>query len=165
MKEQYYALSLDDYATPSFCSCSKHYFGTLNEISDFMLELSDMLETKLAFKEYIAGNKNAKHTVAYNETQLLTPVVSHNIENYTFNNKEWTHINVYSCPYEMVADKIEIQQIIIHHEKKYLRCIKAKFYNLSYKDVYQDNKLVPIKIFWGFPEIHKTDFSNEKNLP
>lgn len=161
MKEQFYALLLDDYATVSFCSFAKGYYGTIDDISEFLLGLDGNESSKVAFEEFKKGNINAEHVVAYNNMKFLTPVIVHSKHDYVFEDKHWTHNNIYGCPYEMHAERIEAQQVIIHHENKFLRCIKATFYNLSYEDLIQDDKLVLVKKFWGHPNIYKTDFSNE----
>ena len=37
--EQYYAVYLDDYSTPGFCSVIKEYFGTVRDIRNFIKAL------------------------------------------------------------------------------------------------------------------------------
>lgn len=161
MKEPIYALALDDYATVSFCSFSKNYYGTVDEISEFISSLENNERIKVALEEYKSGNKNAEHIVAYKSTKLLTPVISHSSHIYVFEDEKWTHENIYGYPYEMHADRIEAQQIIINHNNNFLRCIKATFFNLSYQDLIRKDKLVPIKKFWGFPNLYKTNFINK----
>ena len=100
-KPQYYALTLDDYATVSFCSFSKFYYGTLDDIIPFMEimekenEKPDMIA---AFKDFILGNKEVTHAVAYNQQKLLTPVVFHQGVKQTYTDRSWTHKNIYGCP-------------------------------------------------------------------
>lgn len=166
-KPQYYALTLDDYALVSFCSGSKFYYGTLDDIIPFMEiiekenEKPDMIA---AFKDFILGKADATHSVAYNQTQLLTPVVFHKGVEQVYINKSWIHKNIYGWPYEMHADRIEVEQAIITHEGKYHRCIKAKFINLAYEgELADDNVYTPIAKFWGHPNVYKTDWRNENN--
>ena len=167
-KPQYYALTLDDYATVSFCSFSKFYYGTLDDIIPFMEmmekenEKPDMIA---AFKDFILGNKEVTHAVAYNQQKLLTPVVFHQGVKQTYTDRSWTHKNIYGWPYEMHADRIEVEQAIITHEGKYHRCIKAKFINLAYENdlAEEDGVYTPIGKFWGHPNVFKKDWRDEKN--
>ncbi len=146
-KPQYYALTLDDYATVSFCSFSKFYYGTLDDIIPFMEimekenEKPDMIA---AFKDFILGNKEVTHAVAYNQQKLLTPVVFHQGVKQTYTDKSWTHKNIYGWPYEMHADRIEVEQAIITHEGKYHRFVPEK---TGYYDIYSDSGDV-IPVIW-----------------
>ncbi len=76
MNEQYYALFLDDPATPSFCSFDKLYVGTKSELDiaiDAMKQDERYAATVAAYEAYWT-DPNAKHYVALREIPILTPV-------------------------------------------------------------------------------------------
>lgn len=167
-KPQYYALTLDDYAMVSFCSGSKFYYGTMDDIIPFMEAIEkddDKPDMVAAFKDFVLGHTDAKHVVAYSKTQLLHPVVFHKGVQQIYTNRSWTHKNIYGWPYEMHADRIEVEQAIITYEGKYHRCIKAKFTNLAYEDdlAQEENVYTPIAKFWGHPKVFKTDWRDKNN--
>lgn len=73
----FYCLELNDFATPSFCSFGKKYFGTLPLITSLIDALeadehffSGYTELINAFQEYIAGNTEVKHSVSRSEMEL-----------------------------------------------------------------------------------------------
>ena len=166
--KQYYALRLDEYAMVSFCSFTKNYYGTDDDMMIFAEALekdSRLPELVQAFKEYFVGNKEVKYCAAYNSQRLVTPVIFHSENTITLTNHSWEHLNIYGFPYEMHADKIEIEQAIIRHKNEYLRCAKMKFTNLSYADEYaKDGKEYLTGHFFGHPQVYKIDKQNRKNI-
>lgn len=154
----FYCLTLDDYATPSFCSFGKDYFGTLQLITS----LIDLLETdkKYAenhaqhiqtFKEYCNGNTEVKHGVAYRKIPLLTPVYVYAQANSIVSFNKVEHLNIWDCIYYMRWKKAESSHIWLRHKNSFVRCIKTKFYKLEYSGVDADDKYRPIKYYMGFP--------------
>lgn len=79
--KEFYKITLTDYAIPSFCSCGKDYYGTIEEVEDLIngnkknnsIE-SDIEGLQAAFTEYKSGNIECEHTVAYSKAKFLTPV-------------------------------------------------------------------------------------------
>ena len=77
----YYRLELDDYSAAAFTSFGKYYYGTLDEIRDFIDELCSnedfgdrFVELISAFHAFEAGQHDVKHNVAYRDVPLLVPV-------------------------------------------------------------------------------------------
>lgn len=157
MKEQYYALALDDYSIPSIASGSKFYFGTLCEITNFINslkannELARSHEGLLeAFNKFCAGDKEVTHYVAYNQHQLLKPVeliatFEHNMSEF-----EWEHRNTYGCSYYMRFKSAQVKHFWFKHEEHYLRCVKADMVDLQYKNTKGDWLFLE-GCYWGFP--------------
>ncbi len=156
--EEVYCLTLDDYATPSFCSVGKDYFGDLEQIASLINYLeSDKRHAEnhahliQAFKEYTAGNTEIKHNVAYSDVPLLEPVsIYAEIKSTTGCNK-MEHFNVWDCIYYMRFEKAESSHIWLRHKNRYVRCIKTKYYNLEYADIDADEEYKPIRYCMGFP--------------
>lgn len=167
-KKQYYAIRLDEYAMVSFCSFTKNYYGTDDDMMQFAEALekySRLPELVQAFKEYFVGNKEVQYCAAYNSQRLATPVVFHPENSLILTDYAWEHLNIYGFPYYMHADKIEIEQAIIRHENEYLRCARMKFTNLSYKDEYaKGGKEYLTGHFLGHPQVYKVDKRNRKNI-
>lgn len=117
--EQYYRLTLDDYATPSFVSFTKDYFGTLSDIESFICAMKDgkhdhtYKQLSSALDAYKNGENNVAHTVAYNEVPFLVPVNLLEAVSYTMPSTEWKHINVWKCPYKMRFQSAEIQKFLV----------------------------------------------------
>jgi len=154
--QKYYALTLDNYATPGFISCKKHYFGTLDDVATFVENLKqedNHTSVVEAFEKYKSGDVNVTHNVAYNPCPFLTPVTFHHMGEQRFKNKKWVHINIYGFPYEMHADKIKVEKAIITSNRNYYLCIKVEFINLSYKDEFAPMSKRLIRHGWGYPHV------------
>jgi len=133
MSDQYYALYLDDYATPAFCSFDKLFIGTQSEI----LAVADRMGADIAYKEtvaaiqnYFLGKKTVTHTIAYQTFPVLTPVESICSLEFTLNETIWNHQNVWDCTYIMKFDEAVVHQLLIQHQNKYYRLIRASMKNL-----------------------------------
>ena len=155
--EQYYRLTLDDYATPSFVSFTKDYFGTLSDIENFISALNDdeddqtYKQLSAALNMYKNGENDVTHTVAYNEVPFLVPVNLLKAVSYTMPSTEWEHLNVWKCPYKMRFQSTEIQQFWFESDNKYIRAMKAKITDLKYEDY--KGSWSNIGTMWGFPHI------------
>lgn len=167
-KKQYYAICLDEYAMVSFCSFTKNYYGTEDDMMQFAKALeknSNMPDLVQSLNEFCAGNKNVQYYAAYNNHRLATPVIFHPENHFILNDYAWEHLNIYGFPYYMHADKIEIEQAIIRYENEFIRCAKMKFINLSYKDEYsKSGKEFLTGHFLGHPQVYKVDKQNRKNI-
>lgn len=157
-EKQFYCLTLDDYAVPSFCSFEAWYFGTLPLITSLIEELkADEKYSKNhahlieAFREYCNGNTKVTHNVAYQEMPLIEPVsVYTEIENTAGRNKV-EHLNVWDCTYYMRWKKSESNHIWLRYKNCYLRCIKTQFYNLEFAVIDIEENYEPIDCYMGFP--------------
>lgn len=135
-----YCVTLDDYANPSFVSFSKDYYGTLNQVAEFVDNLKSecpdtMSQIINAFEEYKNGNEKVQIFVAQHYVKFLEKVdfIGEKIlENGKY---EWEHLNIYRFPYEMRCDKVIVTLYWIKTKKKYLRIYKAQFTNLQYKSI------------------------------
>lgn len=155
--EQYFRLTLDDYAMPSFVSADKDYFGTLSDIEGLIDALKDGRNDEIyerlssVLEAYKNGESNVTNIVAYNEVPFLVPVGLLEAVSYTMPSTEWEHLNVWKCPYKMRFRSAEIQQFWFESDDKYIRAMKAKIIDLKCEE-YNDSR-IDIKTPWGFPHI------------
>lgn len=150
MNEQYYALFLDDPATPSFCSFDKLYVGTRAEldIAIAAMKLDERYSDTVRAYEIYWTDPNAKHYVALREVPILTHVQRICSSELILGEKEWEHINVWGFPYKMKFDDAAVKQLLISHEGKFYRLLRATFTNLFYENTI--GKWTPAKDrFWG----------------
>lgn len=133
---QYYAFYLWDPATPSFVSSDKLYIGSKNEL----LRVAKQIEkrggypdTAKAIYDFFEGKTNAVHNVAYRDIPILTPVEIIEKSKMEITSHKWDHLNVWGFVYEMRFESATVSQIVISHNNKYFRCIKAKFKDLQYR--------------------------------
>lgn len=149
--EKFYMLHLDDTAAPGFCSFDKIYIGTektIKAVADNLEKNKHYLETVSAIRSYFNGNHSAAHNVAYRNLKVLIPVKIEAERKSAFNNKEWTHTNIWGFPYEMKCDSAIIHQIVFKYNGEIYRCIRAWLKNLCYKD-YSGNRKMLDGGFWG----------------
>lgn len=157
--EAYYQLLLEDFSAPSYISCNKSYYGTLNEISGLLEALSkddkwkdSFLETQEAFKAFMNGEKEVRHNVLYENIKLLEPAKLIGSVTYTENEKQWKHLNAWDHPYYIHCSKAKIQHLWFECENKYVRVLKANITNLQYSD--DKKRWVDVNCrFWGFPHM------------
>lgn len=136
MADKYYVLNLDDPATPGFCSFNKLYVGTEETISMVMNNLEKAghyPETVNAIKSYFKGDHSAEHRIAYRTQKVLVPIKIEAEHKTSFENKKWTHINIWGFPYEMKCDAALIHQIVFNYDGNTYRCVRAWLKNLCYE--------------------------------
>ena len=156
---QYYCLELDDYATPSFCTFSKPYFGTLEQIASLINKLDNEYyrenHSRLinAFKKYLAGNTAVTHNVAYSDVPLLTPVSVY--DEISFESKSeaiYTHHNIWDwiCAFRWKGRKS--RNIWLKYNESFFRCAWFEFTKLELMNL--EGVFKPLEYtYGGFPEI------------
>ena len=135
MGGEYYALYLDDPATPSFCSFSKLYVGTqdaLMRVADNLKQDGMYEETAEGILTYFSGNHDVTHHIAFSELPVLEPVKVLEKAEMQLEGKRWDHINTWDQPYHMSFSSALISQLLLKEGKTYRRCISASFSDLCY---------------------------------
>jgi len=153
---KYYALTLNDYFSPSFVSGSKQYYGTLDDIRTFIKSLDSVKfqDTIAAFQSFIGGNKDATHCVAYAQRKMLTPVkLIKRSFHYNEGPAQWDFQNIWGFNYTMMYDNAYAATALIQDGDKYIRCIKPTIYGLVYNDDIISSKWHPVTCFWGHPNV------------
>ena len=156
--ETLYCLELDDFASPSFCTFGKSYFGTLPLMASLIESLeADERYSKnhsqliQAFKEYCNGNTEVTHNVAYSDVPLLEPVSVYAQATSTVGFNKHEHLNIWDCVYYMRWKKAENNHIWFRHKNSYARCIKTQFHKLQFAVVDIEENYEPIDCYMGFP--------------
>lgn len=165
--EQYYSITLEDFATVSFVSGTKNYFGTLPEIERFMNALkadpkrSDepfYMDMVSAFEKFKNSDEKTTHYAAYNEVLLITPANVYDSLSYTLPAMEWEHLNIYKCPYKMRCASVELEHIWLEADGSFYRAMNAKFTGLEHdyklsEDEPERWKALDNRSLWGHPHI------------
>ncbi len=136
MSRNYYAFFLDEPASPDFCSFDKMYVGTAEELLTATNRLEAdgrYLDSVKAVREYLNGNRKAVHSIAYRERPALEPVELVSESKLIIPKKEWEHLNVWRCPYEMKISGAVVSQIVVKYGEQYCRCMRAWMKDLSYQ--------------------------------
>lgn len=161
---QYYAFYLDEPACPAFCSFSRLYIGTIDEVKQVIENLRKegiYEDTVKAFDDFLNGNEKTEHCIAYQRIPVLTPVeVIAKGEVITLEAKEWDHLNAWECPYRMKFDGATVAQMVVKTDGEYHRVMKATIRNLHYENtVGQWSSLTDA--FWGNRCVIKVNKKNK----
>ena len=146
-------IELDDYAKPTIVSFGKSYFGTMDDIEEFISKFDDEDDNELvkAFEEYKNGNEDVEITVAFNKRRMIEEVKVYGYKEINSNSFEWEHINIWGFPYYMRCDGLNSLHYWVKSSEGLFRIIKARFINLQYKNLL--GTWMDINSIWGFPHI------------
>lgn len=153
---KFYALTLDDYFSPSFVSGTKRYYGTMDEIKAFIdaLDYEKHKSTVDTFREFTDGNAMTIHNVAYIECPLLESVTVVTSAFLYLINEEWEFKNIWGCVYKMRVKSAHTKAYLIKDGNKYIRCISPVMEGLSYQsELIADGRWSPVRDSWGHPGI------------
>lgn len=148
-----YHIELDDYSTPAFVSFGKNYYGTMEDIEEFISKFKDDENGELvkAFQEYKDGNRDVEITVAYKKRKMLEEVKIYGSKEINSGSFEWEHTNIWGFPYYLRCESLNSLHFWIKSGVILYRVIKAKFTNLQYKNAI--GEWSDINSIWGFPHI------------
>ena len=150
MIDKFFVLHLPDYACPAMVSGEKLYFGTKDDLAKYLNNKNCRRQLSLdenLLEEFL---KDTKQKIAYNTHKLGELALVYAEENALLSAKEWEHLNVWSCIYDMSFDKCEVSVVWARYKGKYYRCIKPRFLKLSYfNNSIEEYKF--INSFWGQP--------------
>lgn len=152
-----YAFILPDYATVSFVSSSKLYFGTLDDFQKLLVS-EDNKSYKEPFERLKGGEKNIYIDVLYwkerfgEQAQIL--------EEKFFELREgvYNHINIYSFPYDVAYNKMLLTKYLIKFKRSYYIAYRVKIYSPRI----EKDKMYLSGRFWGFPEMIRVIKQSEK---
>ena len=166
---QYYRVELDDCATVSFCSFSKSYFGTLEDIRALINALVEKRkdsykELVSAFRACEAGQTEVTHHAAFQEVPLLTPARLIHRETLVLENHTLEHENIWQCIYRLRCDRVETEHLWLECEGRWLRVLKAKFKGLQHEGALGGWKNIREDMLWGFPCMLQGDSECFRNV-
>ena len=145
-------IELDDYAKPSIVSFGKSYFGTMDDIEEFISKFDEEDDELVkAFREYINGNKDVEITVAFNKRKMLEEVKVYGSKELVSGGFKWEHINIWGFPYYLRCEGLNSKHYWIKSHTDYYRIIKARFRKLQYKNTMDEWS--DIDSIWGYPHI------------
>ncbi len=148
--DKYYAFTLDDYATVSFVSASKTYFGTLDDFARLFVGNSNE-GLKAPFEAFKKGDKEVLCDVAYNKAKFATRVKVLDVKEIETGKGKYDHDNIYGFPYNMHFNKKVETRYLIKYGKLFYVAYRLQVENLTYEDEFKKSGLSPIDRFWGFP--------------
>ncbi|MBE5750106.1 MAG: hypothetical protein E7346_04485 [Clostridiales bacterium] len=152
-----YAFILPDYATFSFVSSSKLYFGTLDDFNR-LLASEDNKSYKDAFERLKAGENNIYVDVLYWKERFGEQAQIIEEKSFDLKGGVYNHINIYNFPYDVAYDRLYLTKYLIRFKRSYYIAYKVKIYSprLEKDEMYLDGR------FWGFPEMIKVIKQSEK---
>lgn len=130
-----FKVDLLDYAVPAFCTFTKPYFGTIEDIAEFRHALHRDEQRKPEDMEFASvklyGSKYDSQGAGMYE-----------------------HTNIWGFPYYVWWDKLECIHLWVGIKDRFYRCVRARLTNLKY-DTEQDASQAdsPGKQIWGYPHI------------
>lgn len=155
-KKIIYGITLEDYFTADFCSSTKTYFGSLDEIKSFIDSLDDkeFENTKASFKKYLEGDAEATHYVAYSQYRLINKVEVMAEKEIELDKTSWEFLNVWRWPQFMEIDRGSVKMMLLYDGKTYFRAVKATVSGLrtsADEDRPKDKWHALCGCFWGHP--------------
>ena len=158
-KKVFYGVRLNNYFSPSFCLNHKMYFGTLNNIREFIRSMRKSEQSYMirkAFKRYMSGETDATHRVAYIQQKLIEDIELIAKGKVKLGPTAWEFLNVWYSPQYMESDSAVVKIALIKYENQYLRVIKASVRGLRTSPEANRPKDQWIELpygFWGHPGI------------
>lgn len=136
--DPYYIIKLDQLLRPDERIVVRTYCGTLDEISELISRLDADEWTRSYYDTTIAaweawqqGDRMALHHVGNSVVPLLTPAAEVCRSAYLLDEAEWNYIDKYDCTLRASADTVDVQQILLYSEYRYLRFARYHFTGLS----------------------------------
>ena len=128
-------IQLDDYSKPPFCSVTKPYFGTAQDLQEF--------------KEFLAKESNS----GCSEKPAITKFRILGIRSSVVHNYSHQHLNTWGWPYEIRSELVESVHVWLKHKKRCYRCLKAKLTGASYYCEASDTLHSLGGMIWGHPGV------------
>lgn len=136
-----YKMELANAACPSFCSCLKPFFGTLEEVRAFVAaykgdreEDGAPPEILSAFAKWEAGDHAVTHWVSFSLVPLLVPAELRYTERLTLSFYQWPHTNIWGCIYSLRCSKVTAELRWLACEKDCFCSLMADFKDLEWSD-------------------------------
>lgn len=135
--EKIYEITLEDYSFPRYASAVKSYYGTMEDIINQMVRLSDNDWTRTRYQETIDAaeyydlDDQITHTVAGQVLPILTPVQEVCRFETKLSNQRWEYMSYNGAVYPCWANEVDVCQSLIRTESGYERCLKATISGLN----------------------------------
>ena len=154
MIEQFFVLHLPDYVCPPTVTANKLYFGSKDDLTEYLNNKDYRRGLALDEKLLEAFLKDTKQKIAYNSYQLGEKALVLGDETVISPATEWQHMNIWGFPYDMCFDKCLTSVVWMRYKGVYYRCVKPKFLNLSYLNEVTEEYAF-LETYWGQPGFFK----------
>ena len=159
LKNQLYAIPLDNYAIPAFVSGYLYYVGTLESINNFLkkridndIDIKNSLEYLNKIKKFQKEQLIENVNVSMIDLPIIKNVEIIKIIGFSYPNQfEWRHNNIWNFLYKMRCDDYKVEWIWVKIDDKFYRYIKCCFHNLFYSDEFFNTWKPLNSVFWGQP--------------
>ena len=137
MNKEVFEIKLEDYRFPRYASTVRSYYGTMDNIINLMVHLSDNDWTRTRYQETIDAaefydlDNEITHTVAGQAFPILTPVEEVARFETQLTNRSWYYTAYNGAVYPCWAEKIDVCQTLIRTGDGYQRCLRASISGLN----------------------------------
>lgn len=161
LNDKYYAFFLDDYATVSFVSGGKCYFGTME---DFARLLKDERNNRFVapYEAFLQGNRTVECDVAYGKYRFAYPVKVLDTRTEEVGAERYEHTNIYGFPYFVLYDTKVETRYLIKYKGMYHVAYRLRLENMRYEDTMSKKRPWKLSSFWGFPSMIQNVSTNPK---
>ena len=136
-KDQIFELKLEDYSRPRYMSALRPYYGTMNEIIEFMIQLEDNPNTCTRYQEtldaaeYYDLDNELPHTIAGQTVTIFEPAAEISRLETTRCDVRWDYTAHSGSVYPCYASKIEMCQSLMETKSGYELCLRANITGLQ----------------------------------
>ena len=166
--KQFYRTYLEDYSFPRHASVVKPYYGTEEDLENFINHLASDGWTSKRYKEYIEAaytydtDDDPYVTVASIAGQIypvMTPVREIGRFETTLSSQKWIYTNYHGKVFPCRAASVDVCQVLLQTDHGYERCLKVKltgfsvcYHTIGWVELTGDTK--------GFPGVVTYDGNN-----
>ena len=143
IKDIYYAIELEDYSIPPFCSgFTRTYAGTKAHLADFMEALSKsrgaedfqpLLDN--AYRAWLRGEPVGAVEYHYCKCWNIRPLDVYRTAEISLPSFSMEHLNTWLCPYFFQADGVRAKVIYARDGESWYRFVQAAFRRLQYDSI------------------------------
>lgn len=149
-KEILYAVPFWNMSVPAFVSFNLYHYGYISDITEFISisrEENKNDNHVQAFQKWL-DNGEATINIAYSEMPFAESVEEIGRGSFAHDNVSWTFMNIWDCPYNLKADRIDRDVRWICHQGNYLRIAKYIITEISFENIIR-KVYEPISSCWG----------------
>lgn len=158
--DRFFAITLEHYACPAFCSFNKEYIGTLAMLDGFIDTISkDVKEPSYlagiinGYQRYRDGYHDATAFVAQSEVRLIHPLTTIEVHHHDAAPFFYEHTNVWGFPYFIRAERMNADIVYVRRGKNHMRYVGAYLEQPLYGTTENDCNDELNDSLWGHPGV------------
>lgn len=160
MKGKHYFFELDDCSLPGIASGTVKYLGTKTDFRKLLQGAGpEMKKVRDVFKDFCAGDKTVKHTVAYSKQRFATPVTLLERKKLLKGPSVYNHLNIWGFPYDVITDETDLTVCLVKQRNNYYIYYRAIVKNPRMENELSDSgekQFMELgRMVWGFPGLLK----------